>query len=481
MVLLVVYFIVYQHYSFLEHAKNEVHQRLKAISCTASLQIDAEKLLQLQKEAPDRDDILTNEQHPIYQELHLFLKKIHLVNKLESPIYIMVFNNSTEKFQFLATSSDRPYYRHDYELFPSELLDNYETGGVLDVYDDENGSWLSAYAPVKDLNGNPVALIQADERFDDFLDRASDGLINNVLIALVILVPSLLLLYSLVNKMLMNEEESKQFLKEKNEEIRVQNELIIQNSNRLEDAKRIIEVRNRDLDLQVRKRTHELLKANRDLETFLYRSSHDVQGPLATLKGLCYVAEKDMTTKNAAHFVQMMSQSTHKLSTVINGIEEVYHIKTRNLRKETFNLKAVIEKIKQDHLSDITKSSINFQFEQRDTIELNTDIDMFILVVNELIENAIQYGVTDANPQIIVRAFKQGKILHFSVSDNGGNIDVSMKNSIAKIFTKGVITSMDQGFGLYVVYLAVKRLNGTIRLNTDNPPITRFELSFDNF
>lgn len=464
---------------FLEDSKNQVCERLKAISCTAALQIKGEQLIQLQKEAPGKDDILMNDQHPVYHELYNFLRQTYEINNLKSPVYIMVFNDTLKKFQFLATSSKVPYYKHDYELYPRQLLDNFNTGGVLDVYEDENGSWISAFAPIRDANGNPVALLQVDERFDDFLDNVWRGLISNIVIALIILLPTSLFFYSIINGMLMNEEDSRRFLKEKNEEIQIQNEMIKQNNDRLEEAKKIIELQNRDLDLKVRKRTYELLKANRDLETFLYRSSHDIQGPLATLKGLCYIAEKDSKYKETTDLVQMISNSTNKLSTVIDGIEEVYHIKIRKLKKETFVLGDVLDEIKKNYQPDILKSSVDFQIHQNDVVELTTDLEMFRMVLNELIKNAFQYGLSHVHPQIIVTAFKQHGIFSLSVSDNGGNFDDEVRKSMVKIFQKGVITSMDVGLGLYGVYLAVRRLNGTIRFNMENPEITRFDLSFD--
>ena len=476
-VLLVIYFIAYTHLSSIKNSKTAVLSRLKAISCTASLQVDSDKILELQSAFPGKDDITFNDQSPLYSQLHEQLKQFYTVNSLQSPVYTMIYNEGLDEFEFLVTSAETPYYRHSYEQYPKKLKEGYHRGGVLDAYKDENGSWLSAYAPIKDARGAVVALLQVDENFEDFLQRAQGDLVKNILLALTILIPFSILLYSFIDRTLRAEEESRKYLEEKNEEIRIQGELIQINNEKLEEAKNIIEVRNKSLDRQVKKRTHDLLKANRDLETFLYRSSHDVQGPLATLKGLCTLAQYDVKDPASLPLLGMINQAAYQLSDRVRSINAVYLIKSKKLKKETFEFREVLDQVKKSFQQEILDNAIAFKTEIGQNITLNTDREIFTLAIGELVKNAIEHGATHPMPEIVITAAKERDSFAFSIKDNGGNIDPAIKNRIFKMFERGSYKSAGAGLGLYVVRLALRKLNGNIDLNLHPASATQFHVS----
>ncbi len=63
-----------------------------------------------------------------------------------------------------------------YNISPSnriQFLEAWETKTPTssDAYEDENGRWISGYAPVLNRAGEPVAMIEADARISRFLDR----------------------------------------------------------------------------------------------------------------------------------------------------------------------------------------------------------------------------------------------------------------------------------------------------------------------
>ena len=66
-----------------------------------------------------------------------------------------------------------------------------------DVYEDENGRWISGYAPVLNDAGQPVAMIEADARISRYIDRQRAELLLALAIGsgafLVAMIPGLLL------------------------------------------------------------------------------------------------------------------------------------------------------------------------------------------------------------------------------------------------------------------------------------------------
>ncbi|HEY2799753.1 MAG TPA: adenylate/guanylate cyclase domain-containing protein [Chthoniobacterales bacterium] len=83
------------------------------------------------------------------------------------------------------------------------FLDAWNSGRPTssDVYDDENGRWISGYAPVLDRAGKPVAIVEADARLSRFIARQREELFLALAIGcgafIVAMIPGLLLARSI--------------------------------------------------------------------------------------------------------------------------------------------------------------------------------------------------------------------------------------------------------------------------------------------
>ncbi len=70
-----------------------------------------------------------------------------------------------------------------------------------EIYEDENGRWISGYAPILDHTGRPVAIIEADARISRYLERQRSELLLGMAIGggafLIAMIPGLLLARSI--------------------------------------------------------------------------------------------------------------------------------------------------------------------------------------------------------------------------------------------------------------------------------------------
>ena len=480
LVVLVFYFISYSHYLHVNKSRHEVLDKLKAITCTASLQISGELHEKITEAYTIKDDPgIVNDS--IYDLLHEQLGQIQSINKLQSPVYTMIYNEDGDYFELVVTSADEPYYRHAYKKFPVELLNNYEIGGTIDTYEDEHGSWLSAFAPIRNADNEVVGLVQSDENFDEFLSKANASLLTNILMALVLLIPFTIFLYSFIKSTFNKEERDRLKLEEQNEEIQIQNETIRAANMKLESAKRVIEKRNQNLDRLVKTRTRELLKSNSELQTFLYRSSHDILGPIATLRGLCHLASSEVKNLEAREYIDLIGNASDQLNGRIRSINAVYEIKNRHLRKEAFKISEMIENIVSRHYRlEVMKLGINLDINVPEDLYIHTDKSILRIITSELIKNAIQYRDPLSNSKINISVESVGpKAIKLVVEDNGIGINPGHKQSIFRMFKRGHERSQGAGLGLYSIKLALKRLHGKIELISKNAGV-RFQLYIPN-
>lgn len=181
---LIGYFLTHSYIVQLDIHKTKILTRLEAVAKTASSQLDGNQLEYLQTSYQKRDAIVTNQQDRIYQLMNSVLSEIKELNNLNTSIYTLLREDG--RFYFGVNSELKPFFRHEYESFPQELATSFQEGGVVDVYQDGSGYWLSAFAPIRNSKGDVIAVVQVDNRFDEFLKEAREEIFFNIWLSLIV-------------------------------------------------------------------------------------------------------------------------------------------------------------------------------------------------------------------------------------------------------------------------------------------------------
>jgi serine phosphatase RsbU (regulator of sigma subunit) len=203
------YFSYKSYKDFIVKGEEDALKRLEAIAKTTSMFIDGDAHEILSKKYLLKDDIRTNKQDATYWQLHTLLERVEKENNLGTDVYTIVMSDDKKNFQFIVTSGENPYYRHSYTIFPENLTKNFDKGGILGQYKSENGTWLSAFAPLRNSLGEVVAVVYIDQKFDDFIRMASSQLLEDIAMSFaLIIILSILIIYFL-RKVVQNEEKQK--------------------------------------------------------------------------------------------------------------------------------------------------------------------------------------------------------------------------------------------------------------------------------
>ena len=121
-----------------------------------------------------------------YRSLRSTLAAIQDVNGVETPIYTLTgFDAGARRAHFMVTSRGPGLPGERYDLVPSLLdpLGRAFREGVAahtGVYSNEHGTWITAFAPIRDPNGQVRAVLDVDYRVDVYLARLT-GLRHTVL------------------------------------------------------------------------------------------------------------------------------------------------------------------------------------------------------------------------------------------------------------------------------------------------------------
>jgi PAS domain S-box-containing protein len=222
-------------------------------------------------------------------------------------------------------------------------------------------------------------------------------------------------------------------------------------------------------DVSERKKAEEALKVtNQELETFIYRASHDLRGPLASIIGLANLSKMEITDELALKYLDMIGTGTEKLDYTLTELVKAMEI--RNIKD--FNNEIDFETLLKEAL-------LKFEFfPGYSRLKIKTDVSIkkpfvtnrIILetILQNLIENSIKYqnyNSTESFLKIRVSDHKDG--ITIVVEDNGIGIEKSIQSRIFEMYFRGSSELKGSGLGLYLVKKGIEKLNGRIDLNSN--------------
>ncbi len=227
-------------------------------------------------------------------------------------------------------------------------------------------------------------------------------------------------------------------------------------------------LKTRKIEAEKRKANIELEATHKELNTFIYKAAHDLRGPLCSIMGLTNIAELEGEKENLPQYLHKISESTHKLDTVLISLINVMSIKdTKPILKE-IKFETLLNKI-------LTRLKYTEGFNEvvfNHTIDTKRSFfsDEFILntILYNIIENAISYRNTnDRNAFVNITITHLDDCTLLQIQDNGIGMEKEVHEQIFDMYFRGNLHSTGPGLGLYIVKNGVKKLGGTITVKSE--------------
>ncbi len=264
-----------------------------------------------------------------------------------------------------------------------------------------------------------------------------------------------------------------------NEEIQTQNELLEQQKNEIIESKKKLETANLELnevntklEALVLERTDDFLKANNELtianeelDLFIYRSSHDLKGPITRVLGLAQVAKLEVNEQTAVSYFDKFEGVALNMNILLNKLKMINLINKNQEEPILIDFQKLIEDVKSQYLEEITAKNILFESKIEKDLVFYANYELLKLIIRNLIENSIRY-CKENDPFISVHVLQREENLVFSIKDNGIGIAQELHDDIFGMFFRGTELSHGNGLGLYLVKKAIKRLNGKIKVDS---------------
>jgi PAS domain S-box-containing protein len=225
----------------------------------------------------------------------------------------------------------------------------------------------------------------------------------------------------------------------------------------------------------------DIIRTNFELDSFVYRASHDLRAPLRSVLGLTNLAKMEDDPDQRNNFLNLIDKSVNKLDTFIADLTNF----SRNSRLDVTIQKIDFKNMLQETIDNLkymdNADSIDIKIKIRDKFDFYSDSTRFSIIIQNMVSNCIKYQnprVEKSWALIDIRTEKDKVII--SVKDNGKGIKEEYLGKIFNMFFRASQDSYGSGLGLYITRQVVEKLNGTINVSSEFGKGTEFTIVLPN-
>lgn len=231
--------------------------------------------------------------------------------------------------------------------------------------------------------------------------------------------------------------------------------------------------------LAVNNRLNEsLIKANQELDNFVYIVSHDLRSPLMLTKGLLDISKRKIDNKEEViKYMDLAGKSIGNLDEIIKEILAYSRNSRTGLQYEQFDLKLLIQDIK-DGLNRNECPDFTVIEEYKNDTVIYTDKGRLHTILRNLITNGFKYrkkDIPDASVKIIYT--HTGNRFSIIIEDNGQGIANESLGKVYDMFYRGTSSAPGTGLGLYICKEMLQKMGAEFLLESSLGKGTRFTIN----
>ncbi|WP_420576093.1 tetratricopeptide repeat protein [Ekhidna sp.] len=241
----------------------------------------------------------------------------------------------------------------------------------------------------------------------------------------------------------------------------------------------INEMHRLEQDARVQKEKADLIEKKKiELDSFFYRISHDLKGPITSLMSLNYVAKLEVKDETALRFLDDYEKQANRLNTILDGLLNLTKMSFNEDSKQEIDFEKIIYDCISSYKFLANYDQVEFKIDVDPSIKFEAEWALINTVMQNLIENGIKYARTEDNQPFISISVKQktDKIL-IDATDNGIGMDQETVEKIFTMFFRVNRKIEGTGLGLHILKRAIERLNGEVEVKSELGKGTTFSIS----
>lgn len=221
-----------------------------------------------------------------------------------------------------------------------------------------------------------------------------------------------------------------------------------------------------------------LEKLNAELDHLVYRTSHDLRTPVASLLGLLEMLRLD-DFPDPRKYHDIFASQLNRLDQIIKDIINYRKIAKVGEQVEEIDLELLLYEILKDNEYTDGSSKVEKIVEVDDACRSGVKLDKFSLniLLNNLISNAIKYSDDQKeNSFVRIKTHCQNGIVKIEVEDNGMGIKEDQQSKVFDMFHRATNKKSGSDLGLFILKEAVTKMGGSVNFKSIEGKGTTFKV-----
>ena len=222
---------------------------------------------------------------------------------------------------------------------------------------------------------------------------------------------------------------------------------------------------------------HRLKAKEKDLESFMYRASHDLKSPLLSMKGVLDFASKKISDPETHIYLNLLQKSHRHLYSVVEDLISLTHLSRKEVVNTEINISILVSELVQSLQLLPQANGIKINACLPGNLPVFVDEGLLRTVLQNLIVNAINHHRTAGEGRYVrVCVYNRAHDVLIEVLDNGIGIAREIQSKVYDVFFRGNPNASGSGLGLFIVKEAVAKLRGNIELVSEQGVGTTFSV-----
>jgi signal transduction histidine kinase len=215
-----------------------------------------------------------------------------------------------------------------------------------------------------------------------------------------------------------------------------------------------------------------------DVETFIYKSSHELRGPLARILGVLNLSENMVNdVHDAKHFFTIIKQQAEHLDVILRTLVQSTDVRKTTADRDAVDFWNLVESV----LSELTNQpgfhDVRFEKMVSFSNPFFNDTKLLHSLLFQLIENAIKFRKQDGSSAIIKISVREEEAgARIVIDDNGIGIPLTIQDKVFQLFYRSEQKHKGSGLGLYAVRQLVKKMSGALSLKSESGKGCQFSI-----
>ena len=225
-----------------------------------------------------------------------------------------------------------------------------------------------------------------------------------------------------------------------------------------------------------------IVQTNFELDSFVYRASHDLRAPLKSILGLVNIINNQANETDKVNYLRLIEKSAIKLDNFISDLINFSRNSRASVDIEEVDFNVIIAECKETLRFMEGAEKVEFISKVKGNTDFYSDTKRISIFLQNFLSNAIKYY----NPSLKIKSYVDIQVLIskvnavITIEDNGVGIKKEYLPKIFNMFYRASENSFGSGLGLYIARQAVERLGGEIKVDSKLGIGTTFTITLPN-